>query len=231
MGVPQIAIADEFYTKYAPFQCTVPWRDFVYHVESEDAVIQDAREVMIKAVAEALPRREQMKEMQDSFMDDLLWTSPGSLAANNLLVEVAKRCLPPASWRASSMYRKARAAIDAHGCMLTSPPSEAELMHDEQKAHMGPMANRTRLHGLRGRGMEQKGERGDHVPVRAPKPKSMPPLPPPPPGDHDGKVHAAPGLESAHPRTWAQWLDGIFFVPKASGDHGQDHERYQQKEK
>jgi len=45
---------------------------------------------MKKAVAEALPRREHMKETQDSFMDDLFWTSPRSLAANNLLLEVAK---------------------------------------------------------------------------------------------------------------------------------------------
>jgi len=152
MGVPQIAIADEFFTKYAPFQCTVPWRDFVYHVESEDAVLQDAHKVMRKAVAEALPRREQMKKMQDSFMDDLLWTSPGSLAANNLLVEVAKRCLPLSRHHASSMYRKARAAIDAHECVLTPPPSEAELAHDEQRAHFGPMTNRARRQGGGGRG-------------------------------------------------------------------------------
>jgi len=76
--------------------------------------------VMRKAVAEALPRREQMKEMQDSCKDDLLWTSPGSLAANNLLLEVVNKCLPPPSQHASAVYLKARAAIDAHDCVRTS---------------------------------------------------------------------------------------------------------------
>ena len=43
MGVPQIAIADRFYVDYAPFQCTVPWRDCVYHVDSENHLIQNAK--------------------------------------------------------------------------------------------------------------------------------------------------------------------------------------------
>ena len=76
--------------------------------------------VMKKAVAEALPRRQQMKEVQDSFMDDLLWTSPGSLAANNLLLEVAKKCLPPPSQHGNAVYLKARAAIDVHECRTTA---------------------------------------------------------------------------------------------------------------
>ena len=75
---------------------------------------------MKKAVAEALPRRQQMKEVQDSFMDDLLWTSPGSLAANNLLLEVAKKCLPPPSQHGNAVYLKARAAIDVHECRTTA---------------------------------------------------------------------------------------------------------------
>ena len=43
MGVPQIIIADNFFSTYAPFQCTVPWRDFVYQVESEEALLHDAK--------------------------------------------------------------------------------------------------------------------------------------------------------------------------------------------
>ena len=117
MGVPQIVIADKFYSEYAPFQCTVPWHKFVYYVESEEAVVNNTRAVMAKALAEALPRRKQMKRVQDSFMDDLLWTNAGSLAANNLLVEVAKKCLPPPTQHASAAARQARAIIDAHSCV------------------------------------------------------------------------------------------------------------------
>lgn len=73
--------------------------------------------VMKKAVAYALPKRKQMKKMQDSFMNDLLWNSPHSLAANNFLVEVAKRCLLPPGKHASAAYLEARAAIDAHKCV------------------------------------------------------------------------------------------------------------------
>ena len=43
MGVPQIIIADRFFADYAPFQCTVPWRNFVHQVESEKALLRDTK--------------------------------------------------------------------------------------------------------------------------------------------------------------------------------------------
>jgi len=73
---------------------------------------------MKKAVAEALPRRGRMKKVQDSFMNDLLWNCPHSLAANNLLVEVAKKCLSPPGKHASAAYLMARVAIDVHKCVV-----------------------------------------------------------------------------------------------------------------
>ena len=46
----------------------------MYHVKSEAAVVQNAHEAMQHALSEALPRRQQMKEMQDAYSDDVLWT-------------------------------------------------------------------------------------------------------------------------------------------------------------
>ena len=142
-------------------QCTVPWRDFIHHIGNESAVIENAHDVMKKALSEALPRREHMKNMQDAYSDDVLWaryqygtvtqiivflsspeyeplavpssplrvmfTSAGSLAANNLLLEVAKKCIPSRQPIApASLSRRATSVHSAQEREALKKQSQAE---------------------------------------------------------------------------------------------------------
>jgi hypothetical protein len=95
LGTPQIVISDAFLSHYAPFPCTVPWRKFVTMlVGPMKLFLKNPIELMTKTLEVGIPRRNQMKAIQDSHRRDLLWNREGSLSANNLLVEAVKRCLP-----------------------------------------------------------------------------------------------------------------------------------------
>jgi len=91
-GTPQVVVSDGFIWNYAAFTCTVPWSKFVHFVK-EKPFLRNTHVIAKEALATLLPRREEMKKLQDAHRDDLLWTSARSLSANNLLVQAAKRCL------------------------------------------------------------------------------------------------------------------------------------------
>ena len=63
----------------------------------------------------AAPLREAKAQLQDSYHDDVLWTSAGSLAANNLLLEVAETCVNP-TLQGSAVHAAAR-AVATHTCI------------------------------------------------------------------------------------------------------------------
>ena len=115
VGTPQIIVSDGFIWTYAPFPCTVPWDEFIHQVKQKPFE-RNTKVVALNTIPLAFPKREAMKKMQDSFKDDMLWTNRNTLAANNLLVQVAKQCLPRYVPDASAAYWRARKIISAHKC-------------------------------------------------------------------------------------------------------------------
>ena len=93
VGTPQLIVSDAFLYFYAPFPCVVPWWRFVKTIRSIPFSRYPVKFVN-EALTDIIPRRTAMKVLQDFHKRDLLWTAPDSLSANNLLVQVAKQCLP-----------------------------------------------------------------------------------------------------------------------------------------
>ena len=112
VGVPQLILSDSFFSEYAPFQCVVPWRRFTHAVRGRDFQ-RDPVGATMKALTQALPRRNAMLAQQDHHKRDLLWLLHDSVAANNLMVQVVKQCFNR-SWTpsraAAKDFRKARDA-------------------------------------------------------------------------------------------------------------------------
>jgi hypothetical protein len=117
-GVVQIVVSDRFLSEYAPFPCTVPWRDFVVPVASEHAFLTNPKRAVQEVLVATESLRDAKARLQNSYRDDVLWTTAASLAANNLLVEAVKTCLPPSiQGRRTAGYAAAHTALAAHKCI------------------------------------------------------------------------------------------------------------------
>jgi hypothetical protein len=115
-GTPQFIVSDGFMWFYAPFPCTVPWWKFT-KVMKQSSFMRNTVATMTEALDQAMPQRTAMKEMQDSYKDDLLWVSRRSLSANNLLMQAAKQCLPRRFDSKSQGAKKSLGRVKNHKCV------------------------------------------------------------------------------------------------------------------
>uniref|UniRef100_A0A061RN34 Exostosin GT47 domain-containing protein n=1 Tax=Tetraselmis sp. GSL018 TaxID=582737 RepID=A0A061RN34_9CHLO len=110
VGTPQLIIADRYFKDVAPFKCKVPWHRVAVFI-NERLTRKNPKKIITAALKRIIgdhTNRTLWKllwESQAHAADDVLWHTPESRVANNIIEDAARYCLDAGDIHINSVAR------------------------------------------------------------------------------------------------------------------------------